>query len=119
MLAIELHAPMMAYRAYVRRLLGTLQVQLGTLNARLAAADVPGAKAAWLAAHLSWLRIGQDDGAYGAFGGIGRQIDGTAAGLVDGTADPAFTGFTRWSSICGRTAMSPPRPPTRPPWPGW
>jgi high-affinity iron transporter len=92
-LAIELHAPMMAYRAYVRRLLGTLQVQLGMLNARLTAGDVTGAKAAWLAAHLSWLRIGQDDGAYGAFGDIGRQIDGTAAGLVDGTADPAFTGF--------------------------
>jgi high-affinity iron transporter len=92
-LAIELHAPMMAYRAYVRRLLGTLQVQLGTLNARLTAGNVAGAEAAWLAAHVSWLRIGQDDGAYGAFGDMGRQIDGTAAGLVDGTADPAFTGF--------------------------
>ena len=92
-LAIELHAPMMSYRAYVRQLLGTLQIQLGTLSARLAAGDVAGAESAWLAAHLSWLRIGQDDGAYGAFGDIGRQIDGTAAGLVDGTADPAFTGF--------------------------
>jgi high-affinity iron transporter len=92
-LAIELHAPMMGYRAYVRGLLGTLQVQLGTLSARLAAGDVAGAQSAWLAAHLSWLRIGQDDGAYGAFGDMGRQIDGTAAGLVDGTADPAFTGF--------------------------
>jgi iron uptake system EfeUOB component EfeO/EfeM len=92
-LAIELHAPMMGYRAYVRGLLGTLQVQLGTLRALLAAGDVAGAQSAWLAAHLSWLRIGQDDGAYGAFGDMGRQIDGTAAGLVDGTADPAFTGF--------------------------
>jgi high-affinity iron transporter len=92
-LAIELHAPMMSYRAYVRQLLGTLHIQLGTLSARLTAGDVAGAESAWLTAHLSWLRIGQDDGAYGAFGDLGRQIDGTAAGLVDGTADPAFTGF--------------------------
>jgi iron uptake system EfeUOB component EfeO/EfeM len=92
-LAIELHAPMMAYRAYVRGLLAGLQVQLETLSARLTAGSVAGAQSAWLAAHLSWLRIGQDDGAYGAFGDAGRQIDGTAAGLVDGTADPAFTGF--------------------------
>ena len=47
---------MMAYRAYVRRLLGTLQVQLATLSARLRAGDVAGAESAWLAAHLSWLR---------------------------------------------------------------
>jgi high-affinity iron transporter len=92
-LAIELHAPIMAYRAYARRLLATIQVQLGTLSARLTAGDVAGAESAWLAAHLSWLRIGQDDGAYGAFGDMGRQIDGTAAGLVNDTADPAFTGF--------------------------
>jgi high-affinity iron transporter len=94
-LAIELHAPMMSYRAYVRQLLGTLQAQLGTLSARLTAGDVAGGESAWLAAHLSWLRIGQDDGAYGAFGDIGRQIDGNAAGLVHGSADPAFTGFHR------------------------
>jgi high-affinity iron transporter len=94
-LVIELDAPMMSYRAYVRRLLATLQGQLGTLSARLEAGDVPGAESAWLAAHLSWLRVGQDDGAYGAFGAIGRQIDGTAAGLADGTADPRFTGFHR------------------------
>jgi hypothetical protein len=61
---------MMSYRTYVRQLLGTLQNQLGTLSARLTAGDVGGARSAWLAAHLSWLRIGQDDGAYGAFGDI-------------------------------------------------
>jgi hypothetical protein len=30
-----------------------------------------------LTAHLTWLKIGQDDGAYGAFGELGRAIDGT------------------------------------------
>jgi iron uptake system EfeUOB component EfeO/EfeM len=91
--ALQLDQPMRVYRAYVRGSLGTLQAQLSELSARLGIGDVAGAQAAWLAAHLTWLRIGQDDGAYGAFGNIGRQIDGTAAGLVGGTADPGFTGF--------------------------
>jgi iron uptake system EfeUOB component EfeO/EfeM len=91
--ALQLDQPMRVYRAYVRGSLGTLQAQLSGLSARLGIGDVAGAQAAWLAAHLTWLRIGQDDGAYGAFGNIGRQIDGTAAGLVGGTADPGFTGF--------------------------
>jgi high-affinity iron transporter len=30
---------------------------------------------------------------HGAFGELGRQIDGTTAGLERGTADPGFTGF--------------------------
>jgi high-affinity iron transporter len=93
--ALQLDQPLRVYRAYVQRLLGTLQVQLAGLSARLGAGDVAGAESAWLAAHLTWLRIGQDDGAYGAFGDIGRQIDGTTAGLVRGTGDPGFSGFHR------------------------
>ena len=46
-----------------------------------------------MTAHLAWLDIGQDDGAYGCFGALGGEIDGTAAGLVGGTASPQFTGF--------------------------
>ena len=91
--ALQLDAPMSAYRGYVRGLLGTLRAQLTGLGDLLRSGDVAGAQSAWLAAHLTWLRIGQDDGAYGAFGAIGRQIDGTAAGLVNGTSDPRFTGF--------------------------
>lgn len=91
--ALELDAPMTVYRGYVRGLLGALGAQLAGLSSQLHAGDVPGAESAWLTAHLTWLRIGQDDGAYGAFGDLGRQIDGTAAGLVGGTADPRFTGF--------------------------
>ena len=90
---LQLDQPMRVYRAYVRRLLASLQLQLAGLGARLRSGDVAGAQSAWLVAHLTWLQIGQDDGAYGAFGDIGRQIDGTAAGLVQGTADPGFTGF--------------------------
>jgi high-affinity iron transporter len=91
--ALQLAQPMLDYRVYVRRLFGTLQGRLAGLSARLQAGDVAGAESAWLAAHVAWLQIGQDDGAYGAFGDIGRQIDGTAAGLPDGVNDPGFTGF--------------------------
>jgi iron uptake system EfeUOB component EfeO/EfeM len=49
----------------------------------------------WLAAHLTWLQIGQDDGAYGCFGQLGGDIDGLAAGHPLGTSDPGFTGFHR------------------------
>jgi iron uptake system EfeUOB component EfeO/EfeM len=44
---------------------------------------------------VTWLEIGQDDGAYGCFGPLGGEIDGLAAGHPLGTADPGFTGFHR------------------------
>src|ERR1700722_2948805 len=67
----ELAAPMAAYRGDVRRLLATLQGQVETLVGQVDAGDVPGAESAWLTAHLTWLDIGQDDGAYGVFGDLG------------------------------------------------
>ena len=91
----ELYGPLFQYRGYVRGLLTALEGQTATLTADIDAGNLAAAESAWLAAHLTWLRIGQDDGAYGAFGQLGRQIDGTAAGLVRGTADPCFTGFHR------------------------
>jgi high-affinity iron transporter len=73
--------------------LSALRRQLGALTDAALAADLAGARQAWLTAHVTWLTIGQDDGAYGAFGDLGRAIDGTAAGLVGGTGNPRFTGF--------------------------
>jgi iron uptake system EfeUOB component EfeO/EfeM len=81
------------YRGYVRNLIAKLQTQLDSLTTAIGGDDQAAAEAAWLTAHLTWLRIGQDDGAYGAFGALGSQIDGTAAGLQHGTSSPAFTGF--------------------------
>jgi len=86
---------MRTYRSDVKGLIGRLQTQVTTLTQDLRAGDVTAAESDWLTAHMTWLEIGQDDGAYGAFGDLGRQIDGTAAGLVGGTADPRFTGFHR------------------------
>jgi len=91
----ELVPAMKAYRAYVVRELGLLTTQTSTLMADLGSDDVDAAESEWLVAHQTWLRIGQDDGAYSAFGALGRKIDGTTAGLNGGTSSPQFTGFHR------------------------
>jgi high-affinity iron transporter len=90
-----LYRPLTRYTAYVAATLAKLRRQLGTLDRRLAANDLSGAQAAWVAAHVSWLELGQDDGAYGAFGQLGNEIDGTAAGDVGTTASAGFSGFHR------------------------
>jgi high-affinity iron transporter len=93
--ATELEGPLHRYRVYVRGMLRRLRVQTASLAAAIKGGDLQGAEADWLRAHLTWLAIGQDDGAYGAFGALGRRIDGTAAGLVRGSSDQDFTGFHR------------------------
>lgn len=92
---VDLIRPLSQYTAFVEARLATLREQLVTLRADLATGSLPAARSAWLVAHLTWLDIGQDDGAYGAFGALGGRIDGTAAGKIGGTASPAFTGFHR------------------------
>jgi iron uptake system component EfeO len=91
--ASQLVTPLSDYIGYVDRRLAVLRGQLDTLSAEISSGQRGGAESAWLAAHLTWLQIGQDDGAYGAFGQLGASIDGTAAGLVGGSANPHFTGF--------------------------
>jgi iron uptake system EfeUOB component EfeO/EfeM len=83
------------YRAYVAAKLSTLSSQAATLSTAIGSGNLAQAQSAWLAAHLTWLDIGQDDGAYGCFGALGGDIDGLAAGHPLGTADPGFTGFHR------------------------
>jgi high-affinity iron transporter len=91
----EISGQVLTYRSNVARLIGELKTQVAALAQDLRGGNVASAESDWLTAHLTWLVIGQDDGAYDAFGDLGRQIDGTAAGLVAGTADPRFTGFHR------------------------
>jgi len=83
------------YRGYVAGKLSTLRSQVATLSAAIGSGNLAKAKSAWLSARLTWLEIGQDDGAYGCFGALGGEIDGLAAGHRLGTADPGFTGFHR------------------------
>lgn len=89
----ELVGPLGAYRRYASHLIGRLHRQVGRLASATASGNAAAAKRDWLTAHMTWLDIGQDDGAYGAFGELGRQIDGTAAGLVGGIHSAKFTGF--------------------------
>jgi high-affinity iron transporter len=83
------------YRRYVDRMLNSLNARVATLLTATRSGDLPRARAAWLKAHQTWLLIGQDDGAYGAFGTLGQRIDGNAEGLVGGSASRQFTGFHR------------------------
>jgi iron uptake system EfeUOB component EfeO/EfeM len=91
----DLVAPYHAYRRYVAAGIATLQTRVQTLVTAIGGADRSAAEQAWLGARLTWLGLGQDNAAYGAFGRLGRRIDGTSAGLAGGTDDPAFTGFHR------------------------
>jgi iron uptake system EfeUOB component EfeO/EfeM len=85
--------PMSTYRTYAARELSVVRTDVSTLAAAISAGNLAEAESDWLTAHLAWLDIGQDDGAYGCFGDLGGEIDGTAAGLVGGIASPQFTGF--------------------------
>jgi hypothetical protein len=83
------------YRAYVHKQVAALVPDVQQLHEQLMLGNKAGAESAWLTAHLVWLQIGQDDGAYGIYGDLGRSIDGTAAGYQRGVNDPHFTGFHR------------------------
>jgi hypothetical protein len=87
--------PLAEYSGYVETELHSLQTELASLQSAVDSGNVTAAQSSWLTAHLTWLQIGQDDGAYGAFGALGGEIDGTAAGHPLGTSDPKFTGFHR------------------------
>jgi hypothetical protein len=87
--------PLGSYIRHEDRLLARLEPELALLERDIAAGTSTSAKQAWMTAHLTWLELGQDDGAYGAFGAVGQRIDGTTAGLAGGSANPAFSGFHR------------------------
>lgn len=90
--ANDLLAPIRAYRAHVDGGLATLATSTAALRTAVRSGDRAGSEAAWLAAHLSYERLGA---AYGAFGDSDGAINGTADGLPGGVADPGFTGFHR------------------------
>ncbi len=85
--------PLLAYRGYVTQQLSTVQSDVNALAGAVSAGNLVQAESDWLSAHMAWLEIGQDDGAYGCFGELGGEIDGTAAGLPGGPASSQFTGF--------------------------
>jgi iron uptake system EfeUOB component EfeO/EfeM len=79
-------------RSYVTSGLAALIPQVTGLAADIQGGNLPAARTAWLAAHLTWERLGS---AYGMFGAYDDTIDGLPFGLAGGVRDPGFTGFYR------------------------
>jgi high-affinity iron transporter len=92
---IELVPPQAKYAIYVDKLIRQLRGQLAALHSALLRGSIVSARSDWGAAHFTWLELGQDDAAYGAFGQLGEQIDGLAAGLPGTVHNRRFTGFHR------------------------
>jgi iron uptake system component EfeO len=88
----DLLAPASEYHAYVTAGLSTLVAQTGALAAAVKSGHLAAARTAWLAAHLTYERLGA---AYGTFGGYDTEIDGRPDGLDGGVSSPEFTGFYR------------------------
>ena len=87
---LALQTPVREYSAWIESRLPTLVADCRTLNADVAAGNVPAAKQAWLTAHLDYERLGA---AYNAFGDFDDELDGMANGLPDGVHDSGWTGF--------------------------
>jgi iron uptake system component EfeO len=88
----DLVEPAREYHAYVSAGLEVLARQVTALAADISAGRLARARAAWLAAHLTYERLGA---AYGTFGDFDGEIDGRADGLVGGVHSAKFTGFYR------------------------
>ncbi|MFB9930018.1 EfeM/EfeO family lipoprotein [Amycolatopsis halotolerans] len=88
----DLLGPLKQYHGYVADGLGTLTGQTAALAQAVRSGNRGAARQAWLAAHLTYERLGA---AYNAFGDSDGAINGTTAGLPGGAADPGFTGFHR------------------------
>ena len=81
-----------AYQRYVAGVLDRLTRDLSALRTAVAGPDRAKARAAWLAAQLTWDRVGA---AYGSFGVYADAIDGLPQGLPGGVRDPDFAGLRR------------------------
>jgi iron uptake system component EfeO len=88
----DLLGPLRQYRAYVATGLAELVRETDALKTAVVEGDLDGARATWLAAHLSYQRLGA---AYGTFGDFDRRIDPRADDLPGGVDAPGFTGFHR------------------------
>ncbi|HTJ66632.1 MAG TPA: iron uptake transporter permease EfeU [Actinospica sp.] len=88
----ELTGPNTQYQKYAAADLATLQTQIAKLRADIAANNIPAAEADWLAAQLTWEKVGAS---YDSFGDAGVAVDGLPDGLEQGVNDPGFTGLHR------------------------
>ncbi|MBC3762440.1 FTR1 family protein [Quadrisphaera oryzae] len=88
----DLTGPNDAYQAYAAGQLAQLATQVATLQGDLQRGDLAAARRDWLAAQLTWERVGAS---YDSFGDLGLAVDGLPDGLPQGVDDPGFTGLHR------------------------
>lgn len=88
----DLIPPTLAYQKWVGQGLDRLVGKAEALRAAVDRGNRQQARAAWLAAHLDYAKLGA---AYGAFGDLGDAVDGLAEGRPGGVHDQGFTGFRR------------------------
>jgi high-affinity iron transporter len=89
---LEIQTAIFGYRQYLDDQIPVLVSDADSLESDIQADDLSAAKTDWLTAHLDYERLGA---AYGTFGDLDGEINGSAAGLPDGASDPDFTGFLR------------------------
>jgi iron uptake system component EfeO len=88
----DLLEPAKVYHQYVQAGLTTLAAQTATLTKDVTEGDLLQARTDWLAAHLTYERLGA---AYDAFGNFDQEIDGRPDGLAGGVNSSQWTGFYR------------------------
>ncbi len=90
--AADLAGPNARYQAYAARQLASLASSVAAIRADLVRGDRAAAERDWLAAQLSWERVGAS---YNSFGRDGVAVDGLPDGLRGGVEDPDFIGLHR------------------------
>jgi iron uptake system EfeUOB component EfeO/EfeM len=84
--------PLSEYQVYLSRRTNELIEATAALSETVAAGDVEGAKAAWLAARQPWRQMAP---VTGRIGDLANSMDPLADYLETREADPGFTGFHR------------------------
>ena len=88
----EFIGPLSEYRVYLARRAGQILKASANLSERIAAGDVEGAKAAWIAARTPWREIAPVSG---RIADLANAMDPLADYLEKREQDPGFTGFHR------------------------
>lgn len=84
--------PLSEYRVYLSRRSGELGKATAALAERIAAGDIEGARAAWLAARQPWRQVAPVSS---RIGDLEASMDPLADYLAQREEDPGFTGFHR------------------------
>ncbi len=88
--AHQLQVATSTYRTSVTQWLQRLGSATDALESAVKSGQLAHARQLWLPAHLDYERLG---GAYGAFGSLAAEINGTSLSLQGGVTSPYFTGF--------------------------